>query len=73
MISAFIADVVIFAKSAEEHLRQLESILKPFMAKNISISPQESWIGYPSAQILVSDGRQSPSLLRSQIVAYYRQ
>jgi hypothetical protein len=49
---AFIDDVIIFSRSAEEHLRHLETILKTFTAKNISINPKKSWIGYPSAQVL---------------------
>ncbi|KAF5971878.1 TY3B-TY3B protein [Fusarium bulbicola] len=49
---AFIDDIVMFYKSAEEHARHMDTLFRLFVSKNLSISPTESWIGYPSAQVL---------------------
>lgn len=49
---AFIDDIAIFSKSAEDHLRHLKTLFKLFVTKSISVSTEKSWIGYPSAQVL---------------------
>jgi len=49
---AFIDDVVIFSDSFEDHMKHLEAIFRLFIKKNIGLSAEKSFVGYPSVELL---------------------
>lgn len=49
---AFIDDIVIYSDTIEEHEAHLREIFELFRSKNITISPNKSFLGYPSVELL---------------------
>lgn len=49
---AFIDDIVIFSDNLDKHKKHLHHIFKLFTSKNIAISPQKSFVGYPNVELL---------------------
>ena len=48
----FIDDIVIFSDIYEEYIQYLYSIFFLFSKKNVSLSPEKSFIGYPFVELL---------------------
>jgi hypothetical protein len=49
---AFIDDMVVFSRTAQEHLTHLRQILTLFKQIGLSLSPKKSFMAYPSVQLL---------------------
>lgn len=49
---AFINNIVVYSDSVEEHKAHLREIFKLFQSKNITISLNKSFLGYPSVKLL---------------------
>lgn len=49
---AFIDDIVIFSDTFEDHVAHLRTIFNLFLKLGVSISPQKSYLGYPSIELL---------------------
>jgi uncharacterized membrane protein len=48
----FIDDIVIFSNTYKEYIQYLYSIFSLFSKKNINLSLEKSFIGYPSIELL---------------------
>jgi hypothetical protein len=49
---AFINDIIIFSKTAKEHLAHLRQILQLFAELKLLLSPTKSWLVFPLVQLL---------------------
>lgn len=49
---AYVDDIVIFSKTAEEHAQHLRSVFAMLQHNNISIKPSKAFLGYPSVALL---------------------
>lgn len=49
---AYVDDIIVFSKTAEEHAEHLRKIFDVLSANNISINPKKAFIGYPSVNLL---------------------
>lgn len=51
-IRAYVDDMMIFSRTLEEHLRHLYTILSLFREIKMCLTPNRSYLGYPSVQLL---------------------
>ena len=49
---AFVDDIVIFSNTLEEHVSHLRQIFAMFKQRNVSLSPDKSYLGFPSVTLL---------------------
>jgi hypothetical protein len=49
---AFIDDIVIFPDSFKDYQKHLTTVFGLFQKRNISLSPEKSFVGYPSVELL---------------------
>lgn len=49
---AFIDDMIIYSDTFEEHCQHLSTVFDLFLEKGLSISPEKSYLGYPSVELL---------------------
>ena len=49
---AFVDDIVVFSHTLTEHLEHLNQLFSLLRAKNVSLAPTKSFLGYPSVMLL---------------------
>lgn len=49
---AYIDDIIIFSKSLDQHIKDLDAVFTELLAYNICLSPKKSFLAYQSVQLL---------------------